>query len=103
MSSNHEDGRPQGLPLALDPIAKSASTTELAFIAKPAGTLQYHGFLLSMYGRRRELHANLGGGEAWLKQERESFYGEKAKSKWNCELLEGNLADLPEATQSASS
>ncbi len=51
MSSNHEDGRPQGLPLALDPIAKSASTTELAFIAKPAGTPLYHGFLLSMYGR----------------------------------------------------
>jgi hypothetical protein len=43
---DNEDGRPRGLPLALDPNAESASDTEPAFIAKPAGAPAYYGFLI---------------------------------------------------------
>jgi hypothetical protein len=35
---------PTGLPLALDPLAKSGSQTEPAFIARPASAPVYHGF-----------------------------------------------------------
>jgi hypothetical protein len=35
---------PTGHPLALDPLAKSSSQTEPAFIARPAGAPVYHGF-----------------------------------------------------------
>jgi hypothetical protein len=38
--------------------------------------------LLSLYGAGKELFAELGGGEAWLKQERENFYGEKGEPQW---------------------
>jgi hypothetical protein len=44
MNSNDAGGRPKGLPLVLDPNAKSASTTEPAFIARPVGAPVYHGF-----------------------------------------------------------
>ncbi len=33
-----------GHPIALDPLAKSSSPTEPAFIAKPQGSPAYHGF-----------------------------------------------------------
>ena len=36
--------QPKGRPLALDPNACSSSSTEPAFIAKPAGAPVYHGF-----------------------------------------------------------
>lgn len=39
-----ESEPPQGRPLALDPLAESASQTEPAFIARPAGAPVYHGF-----------------------------------------------------------
>jgi hypothetical protein len=42
----NEDGRPKGLPLALDPKAASASNAEPAFIARPAGAPVYHGFVV---------------------------------------------------------
>jgi len=35
---------PGGHPLAVDPLAQSASQTEPAFIAKPEGAPVYHGF-----------------------------------------------------------
>jgi len=35
---------PTGHPLALDPLAGSASQTEPAFIARPSGAPVYHGF-----------------------------------------------------------
>ena len=35
---------PVGKPLAFDPSAASASQTEPGFLARPAGTLVYHGF-----------------------------------------------------------
>lgn len=37
MNSDDASGRPRGLPLVLDPNAKSASRTEPAFIARPEG------------------------------------------------------------------
>src|SRR5260370_22707364 len=39
-----ESEPPKGRPLALDPLGKSASQTEPAFIARPAGAPVYHGF-----------------------------------------------------------
>ena len=36
--------RPVGHPIALDPLAQSASQTEPAFIARPEGAPVYHGF-----------------------------------------------------------
>src|SRR5579885_1087983 len=36
--------RPKARPLAIDPNAESASRTEPAFIARPAGAPVYHGF-----------------------------------------------------------
>lgn len=44
---NGRDGppeRPKGRPIAIDPNAASASPTEPAFIARPAGAPVYHGF-----------------------------------------------------------
>lgn len=38
------DGKPKGLPLAIDAKAESASPSEPAFIARPAGAQVYHGF-----------------------------------------------------------
>jgi hypothetical protein len=35
---------PTGRPLALDPLAKSGSQTEPAFVARPDGAPVYHGF-----------------------------------------------------------
>jgi hypothetical protein len=39
-----ESEPPKGRPLALDPLGESASQTEPAFIARPAGAPVYHGF-----------------------------------------------------------
>jgi hypothetical protein len=39
-----ESEPPKGRPLALDPLGKSASQTEPAFIARPAGAPVYYGF-----------------------------------------------------------
>jgi hypothetical protein len=39
-----EPESPTGRSLALDPLAKSGSQTEPAFIARPAGAPVYHGF-----------------------------------------------------------
>src|SRR5215471_7260085 len=39
-----QDEFPVGRPLALDPLAESASQTEPAFIARPVGAPVYHGF-----------------------------------------------------------
>jgi hypothetical protein len=45
MPDDPESTRPfTGRPLAIDPAAKSASATEPAFIARPAGTPVYYGF-----------------------------------------------------------
>jgi hypothetical protein len=41
---NDEEQPPRGQPLAVDPTAKSASSTEPAFIASPAGAPVYYGF-----------------------------------------------------------
>jgi len=41
---NHDPQPPKGQPLAVDPTAKSASATEPAFIARPAGAPVYYGF-----------------------------------------------------------
>lgn len=46
MSSNDTNGSPKGLPLLLDPNAKSASPTEPAFIARPEGQPVYYGFAI---------------------------------------------------------
>jgi hypothetical protein len=40
------DERNLGRPLAIDPQARSASTTEPAFIARPEGAPVYHGFVV---------------------------------------------------------
>jgi hypothetical protein len=39
-----ESEPPKGRPLALDPLGKSASQTEPAFIARPASAPVYYGF-----------------------------------------------------------
>jgi hypothetical protein len=39
-----DDEMAKGRPLALDPTAKSASPSQPAFLARPAGTPVYHGF-----------------------------------------------------------
>ena len=45
MSDAQENpNRPRGRRIALDPLAKSASRTEPAIIAKPEGAPMYHGF-----------------------------------------------------------
>jgi hypothetical protein len=44
MTVEDDSGSPKGLPLALDPQAKSASSTEPAFIARPNGAPVYYGF-----------------------------------------------------------
>jgi hypothetical protein len=41
---NDQPERRAGRPLKLDPLAESASQTEPAFIARPAGAPVYHGF-----------------------------------------------------------
>lgn len=46
MEDGNTDGGSRGLPLALDPNAKSESRTEPAFIARPAGAPVYHGFVV---------------------------------------------------------
>ena len=42
--SNRILGKPRGRPIAVDPKATSASASEPAFIARPAGAPVYHGF-----------------------------------------------------------
>src|SRR5438270_14102636 len=45
--SNPEQHVPkQGQPLAIDSDAKSASSTEPAFVARPTGAPVYHGFIV---------------------------------------------------------
>jgi hypothetical protein len=41
-----KDGTPKGRPLAIDPMAQSASPTEPAFIAPPEGAPVHHGFVI---------------------------------------------------------
>jgi len=45
MTKKREESKPAtGRPLALDPLAESASQTEPAFLARPADAPVYHGF-----------------------------------------------------------
>ena len=52
MSAKENPNRPRGHRIALDPLVKSASRTEPAFIATPEGAPVYHGFPILKWGNR---------------------------------------------------
>lgn len=49
---------------------------------RASATTTKHSRLMSLYGMGKELFAEPGGWSAWLKQERENFYGEKGEPQW---------------------
>lgn len=44
--------------------------------------------LVSLYGRGKGLWDEYGGVDAWLRHERENFYGEKGEPQWTLPSLE---------------